>query len=123
MPNPRESQAYWEGVLAAEGLEPLDSSRASRAFQSGVQKLASLTDTEKEGIALYYTACEEHLDWLKKTGRAWRVWALHCKGLGRREIAKRLDRSEKAVRTSLEKEHLRAGLQAPSWGGVKLLED
>jgi len=116
----RSSQPYWDAILAAEGLAPLDTGKAGRSFQSGVARLSSLTDTEKEGIALYYTRCEDHLDWLRHKGLPFRVWALHCTGLGRREIAKRLGRSEKAVRTSLEREHLRAGLEAPSWGGKSL---
>jgi DNA-binding NarL/FixJ family response regulator len=114
-------KALWEGKLAAEGLAPLDSEREAAKLRRNVQRLSRLTDTEREGIAIYYTSCENHLDGLRRANRPYRVWQLHCEGLGRREIAKRLGKSEKTVRTELERHHKTAGLIAPSWGGKGLL--
>jgi DNA-binding NarL/FixJ family response regulator len=114
-------QAKWEAILAAEGLAPLDSEHEASKLRRNVQHLAQLTPTEVEGIRLYYDRCEDHLVWLRHTGRPWRIWALHCQGLGRREIARRLKRPEKRVRTVLERQHTLAGLIAPVWGGRSLL--
>jgi hypothetical protein len=117
---PAKTKAKWEAILKAEGLQPLDSDSEAGRLRRNVQRLARLTETEKDGISIYYTRCEEVLEDLRHLRRPFRVWALHTQGLGRREIARRLRRSEKQVRTELERLHVWAGLVAPSWGGKTL---
>jgi hypothetical protein len=114
-------QDKWEGILAREGLAPLDSEREAGKLRRNVQRLAKLTATEREGISIYYDSCANHLEGLRRANRPYRIWQLHCEGLGRREIARRLGKPEKRVRTYLERQHKIAGLVAPSWGGRSML--
>jgi DNA-binding NarL/FixJ family response regulator len=113
----RKQFEHWNRVLAAEGLAPLDSEKEAAKLRRNVQRLAKLTEVEREGVSIYYDSCANHLDGLRRANRPYRVWQLHTEGLGRREIARRLGKPEKTVRTYLERQHKVAGLVSPSWGG------
>ena len=113
---PKKLQQEWEKKLAAEGLSPLTAYAAGETRQR--RKLTAMTASgERADVEAYYAKAEK---FLRRIELAHAIWSLHCKGLGRREIAYRLGipgRSAKKVRLVLQRLYGVSGLVPPSFGG------
>ncbi len=108
---PRQTalQKKWEKVLAAEGLEPIDSaySKGARAHRDLVRHIGKTSAEEIEHTRAYYQRANKFLDRMRM---AHAIWALHCEGDGRGAIAQQLGISQKVVRLVLTKLQGIAGL-------------
>lgn len=104
----KQLQAEWEARLAKEGLAPLTTygyaEKQQRRLKAKIQKT---TAGQKRAVERYYARAEK---FARRLEMAHGVWSLHCSGLGRREIAYRLQLREKVVRLVLEKCSALAGL-------------
>lgn len=75
----------WYKKLAASGFKDIEDSEQRLIDHTKVRMI----DEEKE---IYWRRCKWFLWDHKFKSRVWfRVWKLHCDGLGRREIAKRIE--------------------------------
>ena len=111
----------WENILASEGMPANLTGIASEyktpmemtAPGSRIRQLVDQARNRQEWAGHYYGKASEYLWSTKwsdypKIHRA--IWALHCEGATREEIAIELGLSDRAVRTRLEYHKARAGL-------------
>lgn len=95
---PRGLQKQWEAKLKAEGLAPLTTFSADAVKQRRLlRRLNSGVQVQTEA---YYQRATK---FLRRIETAHAVWSLHCEGLGRAAIAKKLSVPEKVVRLVLER--------------------
>ena len=95
---PKAVSAKWEKILAGEGLAPLTTFSADAVKQRRLlRRLNSGVQVQTEA---YYQRATK---FLRRIETAHAVWSLHCEGLGRAAIAKKLSVPEKVVRLVLER--------------------